>query len=223
MTINRALLAAGLASGLLAAMPAHAVNLVTNGTFTNPAAYSSDYSYCGSGPYACAPSTSGYAYFATNASNVNGTFLGVTDHTGDGGYLLVLDPSGPAGAFFTETFAIAQNATYTLSFFASQLNFGSSVVASVNGTTLGTFTPGSGWTEFTATFESGSASLATLRLDSGSGAIFFNDFAVDDVSFNGPAAPAGVPEPATWAFMILGFGTVGGALLRRRAVAMALA
>jgi hypothetical protein len=39
-----------------------------------------------------------------------------------------------------------------------------------------------------------------------------------DVTF-GDAAPRGVPEPATWAMMILGFGLVGGALRRRAAVA----
>ncbi len=39
---------------------------------------------------------------------------------------------------------------------------------------------------------------------------------LDNVRVNG--ALAGVPEPATWALMILGFGAVGGAMRRRRAV-----
>jgi hypothetical protein len=39
-----------------------------------------------------------------------------------------------------------------------------------------------------------------------------------EVTF-GEAAPRAVPEPATWAMMILGFGLVGGALRRRAAVA----
>lgn len=37
--------------------------------------------------------------------------------------------------------------------------------------------------------------------------------------FLGAPIFAGVPEPATWAMMILGFGAVGGAMRRRRAVA----
>ena len=41
---------------------------------------------------------------------------------------------------------------------------------------------------------------------------------VDDVRFSG-ALGGGVPEPATWALMISGFGMVGGAMRRRRAVA----
>jgi hypothetical protein len=32
----------------------------------------------------------------------------------------------------------------------------------------------------------------------------------------GNAAGGGVPEPATWAMMILGFGMIGAALRRRR-------
>lgn len=36
-----------------------------------------------------------------------------------------------------------------------------------------------------------------------------------------PAAPAGVPEPATWAMLIGGLGATGTALRRRRRVALA--
>jgi hypothetical protein len=46
--------------------------------------------------------------------------------------------------------------------------------------------------------------------------------AVDDVTFDvrGISAAA-VPEPSTWAMLILGFGAVGGALRRRRPLAFA--
>lgn len=49
-----------------------------------------------------------------------------------------------------------------------------------------------------------------------------NGLAVDNLSIAAvtAAAPGAVPEPSTWAFLILGFGTVGAALRRRpRAVA----
>lgn len=40
--------------------------------------------------------------------------------------------------------------------------------------------------------------------------------AIDNVTFGEAAGPGpGVPEPATWAMMIIGFGAVGGALRRR--------
>lgn len=42
-------------------------------------------------------------------------------------------------------------------------------------------------------------------------------FGIDNLTFT-PAATAGaVPEPATWAMMIVGFGLVGGAMRRRQA------
>jgi hypothetical protein len=41
------------------------------------------------------------------------------------------------------------------------------------------------------------------------------DFAIDNVSFNEPVA-GGVPEPSTWAMMILGFAGVGFMAYRRK-------
>lgn len=43
---------------------------------------------------------------------------------------------------------------------------------------------------------------------------------IDEVALSG-ASPAAVPEPASWAMMIGGFGLVGGVLRRRRPVALA--
>ncbi len=47
-------------------------------------------------------------------------------------------------------------------------------------------------------------------------------FYIDDVSYSASNATAAVPEPATWAMMIAGFGLVGGAM-RRRKTAVAFA
>ena len=44
-----------------------------------------------------------------------------------------------------------------------------------------------------------------------------NDFAVDTINFN----VSGVPEPSTWAMMLLGFGAIGFATRRRRTLALA--
>ncbi|QDZ08977.1 PEP-CTERM sorting domain-containing protein [Sphingomonas panacisoli] len=38
-----------------------------------------------------------------------------------------------------------------------------------------------------------------------------------------PAAVSGVPEPATWAMMIMGFGLIGAAMRRRHATPLVLA
>ena len=42
-------------------------------------------------------------------------------------------------------------------------------------------------------------------------------FYIDDVSYSASNAPAAVPEPASWAMMIGGFGLAGAAMRRRRA------
>jgi hypothetical protein len=46
-----------------------------------------------------------------------------------------------------------------------------------------------------------------------------DNFAVDTINFNGRAGP--VPEPATWALMIGGFGLAGATLRRRRVLTAA--
>jgi hypothetical protein len=48
----------------------------------------------------------------------------------------------------------------------------------------------------------------------GIGLGFFGAALADN--FGGAAIPSGVPEPETWALMILGFGLVGGAMRRRQ-------
>ena len=44
-----------------------------------------------------------------------------------------------------------------------------------------------------------------------------------NASYAGTLAFAAVPEPATWALMIAGFGVVGGALRQRRSISRAVA
>jgi hypothetical protein len=54
------------------------------------------------------------------------------------------------------------------------------------------------------------STLAFLRVSNASTAFLGNDFALDDISL------IRVPEPATWATMLVGFGSLGGLLRRRR-------
>ncbi|WP_439546824.1 PEPxxWA-CTERM sorting domain-containing protein [Sandarakinorhabdus sp.] len=48
-----------------------------------------------------------------------------------------------------------------------------------------------------------------------------SEFAIDDVQMGLPNTPFGLPEPSTWLMLILGFGTVGTAMRRRRAIGLA--
>lgn len=60
----------------------------------------------------------------------------------------------------------------------------------------------------------GTGDVETIRLAAtvpGNGGVFFDDVSVSGV----------VPEPATWALMIGGFGLAGALLRRRRAMATA--
>ena len=49
------------------------------------------------------------------------------------------------------------------------------------------------------------------------GALSFD--AAGDVLFSGRLVNGAIPEPATWAFMILGFGAIGGAMRRQKNMA----
>jgi choice-of-anchor C domain-containing protein len=71
-----------------------------------------------------------------------------------------------------------------------------------------------GWTDQTFDFVA-TASTANLTFS----ATQFDAFgpALDNVSISGP-----IPEPATWALMILGFGGVGAMIRRRRTAGVAL-
>lgn len=131
-------------------------------------------------------------------------------------------PEGRQTAFiqgtgsFTETVNnLTQGATYTLSFFAAQRGGFQNDPFSVNYTPTGgddpillTVTPGStNWTKYSATFTSvgtgGLFQFAGLN-SSQNGNIDFNA-GIDAVSIS----TGGVPEPSTWAMMLLGFGGLG--------------
>lgn len=72
------------------------------------------------------------------------------------------------------------------------------------------------WKGLSSTFNSGAATNAQLYLINANTIRAGNDFAVDDISLSTESIVNSVPEPATWAMMILGFGMVGGAVRRKR-------
>lgn len=85
-----------------------------------------------------------------------------------------------------------------------------------------------GLRNFTMILSDGSTAFASYDGNAGAGFFGFvgngitsvqlvstDDFAVGDIYTT--SALAGVPEPATWGMMILGFGAIGGAMRRRKA------
>lgn len=91
--------------------------------------------------------------------------------------------------------------------------------ATVGGLTFANFnasaTPATTWMHFSSTGTAGTTGPATFEFAYNSFGIPAKDFVIDRVYF---APTAGVPEPATWAMMLLGFGGLGAVLRRRRAV-----
>jgi PEP-CTERM motif len=78
-------------------------------------------------------------------------------------------------------------------------------------------TPGTafGWETVSGTFTVAAGGSVHIGLVDQSGVPGGNDFGVDNISL------ASVPEPASWALMITGFGAAGAMLRRRRQAAVA--
>jgi hypothetical protein len=81
--------------------------------------------------------------------------------------------------------------------------------------TVSTTPAANGWQTVSGTFFVPTAGVIHLGLSDDSAIASGNDFGVDNISL------ASVPEPASWALMITGFGAAGAMLRRRRQVAVA--
>ncbi|MBL8556496.1 MAG: PEP-CTERM sorting domain-containing protein [Phenylobacterium sp.] len=226
MTFRHAVIAAG-AMTLLATGGAHAANLVTNGDFeAGNTGFSSAYTFSSNGLPAKTYTVTDDPY------DFNANFIHAEDHTtGDG--LMFVGNGGPnAGDIVWRSQAIAIDAMQDYFFEAFLMNVYASAppiltfTVSLDGgaeVVLGapTIPTGTGvWNGLSTTFNSGAATTATLFLRNAQTEATGNDFALDDIYLgttsvvNPPVG--GVPEPASWALMILGFAGAG-AMLRRRA------
>lgn len=128
-----------------------------------------------------------------------------------------LDLVGESGSgSISQDIATVAGQAYKLTFAYSNNIFGGAAVASANyliaslaGTVVhGTATPaGLNWTVFTGYFTgTGSDTLSFISsLDSQYGSVFLDGIEI-----------TAVPEPATWAMMIFGFGLAGMTIRRRR-------
>lgn len=215
---------------LMAAQAATAQNLVTNGDFAlGNLGFTSDY------VYSPAVNNSGGEYTVrTDPYPWNPNFVSVSDHTSGTGFMMVANGSPTAGEIVWQSspIAIAGATDYFFEAFVMNVccnaNYGggnSSPVltfsVSLDGgptTALQTLTipltPAGVWYGLSTTFNSGGATTATLSLVNANTELAGNDFALDDV-FLGTQSTV-VPEPATWAMMLLGFGAIGLTSRRRK-------
>ncbi len=152
------------------------------------------------------------------------TTFGQTDHEGVD---TTSAHSGVYGAYFgqvggtggiQQTLSTTPGQTYTVSFWlANGGGTPNSFDFSFDGISELSFVNDGGFTYTFETFDLTASTASTLLSFT-----FRQDpsyWRLDDVSVQ--AAVSGVPEPATWAMMILGFGAAGFVLRRRKATATA--
>lgn len=139
-------------------------------------------------------------------------------------YLDLTGYSGSTGnSGVSQTISTVIGGAYTLSFYLGQFQNAApvSVLASAgtqsmtitDPNTVGTLANGTLWSlqtfNFTATSDS-----TTLSLYNGTTNTDF--IGLDNVSISGGPAVGGVPEPASWAMMIVGFGMIGAGMRYRK-------
>lgn len=216
---------------------AHAANLLTNGSFEQPA---------------LAASGANMAYYWPGATVMPGWTVDMKPGAGpsiqlthnsafpaligtDGVQWLDLTGNvGRGGGVLSDAVATAAGVDYELSFdvgaFFAQISFGAATVdLFVNNALAGSYTvlpparDGVNWQRFTYSFAGTGAPVrvglyASLDPASSNLGVGLDNVVLDVKPAIGPVAP-GVPEPASWAMLIAGFGLAGTALRRRRAQA----
>jgi hypothetical protein len=216
MNSKIAILAALLAAAL-ASESAQAVELIVNGGFE-----ASSNNFTTPPGWTNVGHEDGVLQYATTAPNIT-PYQGLNFYS--------LDGAGDNGVFIandgiTQSVATVTGASY-------QLTFGLSGENGPGGITTLAVTIGSQTTDFTITSDSSgffskplalttisyvatSAITAISFIETASNDGGNNDALIDGVSFQGPSVTSAVPEPSTWAMMILGFCGVGFMAYRRK-------
>lgn len=164
------------------------VELIPNGNFeAGNTGFYSDYTYSSSGGI-----NSGQYSIVTNPANQNGGWAAnMTDHTSGSGNMMIID----GGAFtnvWATTVSVQSNTQYNFSAWAASMGIGSSdvniaqLMFKVNGVLIGSVydcgDPGV-WGNFTATWNSGTSTIAIIEIVDQQTNSAGNDFAIDDISF----------------------------------------
>ena len=167
------------------------LNLVLNGDFeSGNTQFTSDYVVGTGGTWGQLSSPGTYAV-TTNPSSVHNNFPPCVDHTSGTGYMMVVNGANtPNTAVWKQTIAVNPNTDYDFSaWFTSVIsNNPASLTFTINGNTIGSNVNLSSttcfWQNFSASWNSGTSTSATIaitnQITSGSG----NDFAIDDIYFS---------------------------------------
>lgn len=218
-------IAIGIAFATIIVAGPSSANLLQNGDFSaGTAGFSTDYPFVANDGtvYTLPPSVSLTHNPGTEFTN---GYLSYGDHTSGTGYMLLFDGDGAALDVWRETVTLAAATQYVFSYYATTPDGGQpsgsdlgDLAFKLNGTALGhtliTGQGGSGWQLITTTFSTGAAGSYTLALADLNATAGDNDDTIDDLSLD--QAAAAVPEPGSWALMLLGFAGTGAALRNAR-------
>jgi hypothetical protein len=225
-----------LAGAALSAQANAAVNLIDNGDFeAGNTGFTSGYNYVvATGPTALWGE--GTYSVGANSNQYHALWANVPAHGGNNYMIVNGAPSTSTVVWTSDTFDFRPG-DYTFTAYVTniccQAGFGGG-----NAVPLLTFTgfdsaadplasqavsvtdaPGT-WYKLTRTFTVTSSGHATISLGNAENAYSGNDFGFDDISLTYEpaeyAVQGPVPEPASWALMLGGFGLVGGAMRRKR-------
>ena len=204
---------------------ANAANLVVNGDFSaGNSGFATNYEY--KDDNLLEPGT--YSV-GTDLGDFD-RFLGASfgDHTtGTGNMMIVNGDSSISSTVWSQTIDVAPNTEYNfatwiaswysdnpaeLQFSINSISIGDLFTSSITGE----------WEEFSATWNSGSNTSATISIVNQNTSLDRNDtglgrkqFALDDISFEAVADPTSVPEPSS-VLGLLAFGAVGLTGLKRK-------
>jgi hypothetical protein len=211
---------AALAAGLITSAGASAAtNLVTNGGFESAAngiASGSTTTYYNIGPAPAdhsVPADFGWNVTTNNVDIISYQAYGPAPANG-GSYGLDLVGYGSTGAI-SQTINTVTGLKYNVSFDYSS-NPGiidPTAIVTFNGATVGSVTGGTGWQAFNGVF-TGTGSPDTFAFSEtfggNNGGVFLDNISI-----------SAVPEPSTWAMLLLGFGAIGWTMRsnRRRQIA----